>query len=333
MRTLSLLSCLVVLFLSCKEETTLDKITIQGDAFGTIYTVQYFGSEEEAVGMKQGIDSVIYVVNKSMSTYLPDSDISKINRGDSTVVIDHMFKDVYEISRKLHTATAGYFDPTVGTLRNAYGFGEKDGLEIVDSAMIDSLMLFVGWNKVALNDDQTITKEYLQIYFDFNAVAKGYGVDRVGVFMKEKGYHNFLIDIGGEIVASGIHEGKKESWIVGIENPDSPINNRTHQVLVNLKDKGMAGSGNYRKNRIDEITGKQYVHTINPITGSAEQSDVISATIIAADCATADAWATSCMAMGLERAKKALKDQDVEAYLVYDGGVYITEGFNEYIQD
>ena len=328
-----LLLFLAITILSCKQDKVVDEITIQGDAFGTTYAVKYFGPEQEAIYIKKGIDSVIYAVNKSMSTYLPDSDISKINRGDSTVVIDDMFRDVYTLSRKLHKATSGYFDPTVGTLRNAYGFGDTEALKVIDSSSLDSLMNFVGWNKVALTDGQTIHKEYPEIYFDFNAVAKGYGVDRVAIFMNEEGYRNFLVDIGGEIVASGINERKQESWIVGIENLDSPLEARTYIALVGLKDKAMAGSGNYRKNRIDEATGKQYVHTINPLTGSAERSDVLSATIIAADCATADAWATSCMAMGLERAKEALKGQDVEAYLVYDGGVYMTEGFEEYIQD
>ncbi|WP_405251444.1 FAD:protein FMN transferase [Dokdonia sp. Asnod3-C12] len=328
-----LLLCLVITVFSCKQENTVDEIIIQGDAFGTTYAVKYFGAEQEAIKVKRGIDSVINVVNTSMSTYLPNSDISKINSGDSTIVVDSMFKDVYTLSRKLNKATSGYFDPTVGTLRNAYGFGDTEALKVIDSTALDSLMQYVGWDKVTLTEDDKIQKTYPEIYFDFNAVAKGYGVDRVAIFMNEEGYRNFLVDIGGEIVASGFNERKQESWVVGIENLDSPLEKRTHSALVSLKDKAMAGSGNYRKNRIDEATGKQYVHTINPLTGSAERSDVLSATIIAVDCATADAWATSCMAMGLDRAKEALKGQDVEAYLVYDGGVYMTEGFNKYIQD
>ena len=192
-------------------------------------------------------------------------------------------------------------------------------------------MQYVGWDKVKLNDNKTISKKHPEIYFDFNAVAKGYGVDRVASYMKSQGFKHFLIDIGGEIVASGIHKNNKASWVVGIENVDSKVEDRTASVLVNLTDKAMAGSGNYRKNRIDAATGKQYVHTINPITGSAEKSDVLSATIIASDCATADAWATSCMAMGLERSKQVLENQNVEAYLVYDGGVFMTEGFEDYI--
>lgn len=319
-------------FFSCKQEVTPDQIAIAGQAFGTSYTVKYYGKVSEAPLIQKGIDSVINVVNISMSTYIPESDISKINQGDSTIVVDHMFVDVFMLSRKLHQATSGFFDPTVGALRNAYGFGEEEALKHLDSVTIDSLMHYVGWENVQLREDNTIRKESLEIYFDFNAIAKGYGVDRVGEYMKLKGYENFLIDIGGEIVASGISEQKNAPWTVGIERLDSKVENRTARALVNLSNKAMAGSGNYRKNRTDEATGKQYVHTINPLTGSAEKSDVLSATIIADDCATADAWATSCMAMGLKRSKMALKGQNVEAYLVFDGGVFQTEGFSDYLQ-
>lgn len=324
---------LFFVIVSCKQATAPDEITISGPAFGTSYGVKYYGNVNEAQGIKKGIDSVIVVINKSMSTYIVDSDISRINKGDSTIVVDEMFVDVFTLSRKLNIATAGFFDPTIGVLRNAYGFGEKEALDTLDTATIDSLMQFVGWSKVALTPKRTIIKENPNIYFDFNAIAKGYGVDRVALFLKSKGYANFLVDIGGEIVASGISEIKNSPWTVGIERLDSKIENRTARALVHLSDKAMAGSGNYRKNRQDPVTGKEYVHTINPLSGSAEKSDVLSATIIASDCATADAWATACMAMGLERSKKALEGQNVDAYLVYDGGVFITEGFERLIQE
>jgi len=324
---------LLIVFASCKEEKTIDEVSIQGEAFGTSYAVKYFGNVQEAKEVQKGIDSVIYVINKSMSTYIPSSDISKINGGDRNVVIDDMFLDVFMLSRKLNKETSGYFDPTVGILRNAYGFGDEKPLNLLNDKKLDSLMTYVGLSKVGLKKNRTISKKYPEVYLDFNAVAKGYGIDRVAVYMKSQGFENFLIDIGGEIFAAGIQEQKQSSWIVGIENLDSKVEARTASVLVKLTDKAMAGSGNYRKNRIDSLTGKQYVHTINPLTGSAEKSDVLSASVIASDCATADAWATSCMAMGLERSKKALEGKDVEAYLVYDGGVYMTKGFEKYLVD
>ncbi len=319
---------LALVNISCNQEHVPDEIAITGQAFGTSYAVTYFANVNEAAQIQMGIDSVIYAVNKSMSTYIPASDISKINKGDSTVVVDDMFVEVFMLSRKLHKATSGYFDPTVGTLRNAYGFGDTESLQNIDRLKIDSLMQYVGWDKVKLNKDRTITKRFPEIYFDFNAVAKGYGVDRVATYLTSKGFENFLVDIGGEIVASGVNTTKNTVWRVGIESFDSKVESRTATAIVKLDNKAMAGSGNYRKNRIDPLTGKQYVHTINPLTGSAERSDVLSATIIANDCATADAWATACMAMGLERSIEALEGQDVEAYLVHDGGVYRTDNFH-----
>ncbi|WP_299208058.1 FAD:protein FMN transferase [uncultured Dokdonia sp.] len=329
---LALLICIV----SCSQEIP-DEITIQGEAFGTTYAVTYFGEAAVAPRIKKGIDSVIQVVNKSMSTYIPQSDISKINRGDSTIVVDAMFKDVFALSRKLHILTNGYFDPTVGGLRNAYGFGDTKPLAVIDSVTLDSMMRYVGFDKVRLSPKGTIQKEYPEIYFDFNAIAKGYGIDRIAAFLQEENTTDFLIELGGEIRAQGKHIVKDKPWTVGVERIDSSIDNRQATVAVRLNNQSMAGSGNYRKNRIDSLTGKQYVHTINPLTGSAEKSDVLSANVIAPTCAEADAWATAFMAMGLERSKEILITQkEIEAYLVFSDGensieTYVTDGFEKLI--
>ena len=329
---------LVVLIglVSCTTEVS-DEITIQGEAFGTTYAITYFGKYEKSPRIKRGIDSVVQVVNKSMSTYIPESDISKINKGDSTIVVDDMFTDVFTLSRKLHSLTNGYFDPTVGGLRNAYGFGDTKPLAVIDSVALDSMMRYVGFDKVTLSPKGTIQKEYPEIYFDFNAIAKGYGIDRIAVFLQEEAISDFLIELGGELRAQGKHQLKDKSWIVGVESLDSPVEDRRAAAAVRLPNKSMAGSGNYRKNRIDSLTGKQYVHTINPLTGSAEKSDVLSANVIAPTCAEADAWATAFMAMGLERSKALLATQkDIEAYLVFSDGensidTYMTVGFEKLI--
>ena len=329
---------LVVLIglISCTTEVS-DEITIQGEAFGTTYAITYFGKYEKSPRIKRGIDSVVQVVNKSMSTYIPESDISKINKGDSTIVVDDMFTDVFTLSRKLHSLTNGYFDPTVGGLRNAYGFGDTKPLAVIDSVALDSMMRYVGFDKVTLSPKGTIQKEYPEIYFDFNAIAKGYGIDRIAVFLQEEAISDFLIELGGELRAQGKHQLKDKSWIVGVESLDSSVEDRRAAAAVRLPNKSMAGSGNYRKNRIDSLTGKQYVHTINPLTGSAEKSDVLSANVIAPTCAEADAWATAFMAMGLERSKALLATQkDIEAYLVFSDGensidTYMTVGFEKLI--
>jgi len=314
---------------SCKPEFP-DHITIRGQAFGTTYAVQYFGEGKNSKNIQKGIDSVVYAVNKSMSTYLPNSDISRINKGDSTVVIDDMFLEVFALSRKLNKSTSGYFDPTVGVLRNAYGFGSDKPLQHIDQKKLDSLMQYVGWDKVSLRKNRTIQKEHPEIYFDFNAIAKGYGIDRIAVFLEEHNHKNFLIELGGEIRAQGANLNSGNSWRVGVESVNSALNNRTAIAAVSLKNRSMAGSGNYRKNRVDERTGKKYVHTINPLTGTAQEIDILSANVIAPTCAEADAWATAFMAMGVEKSREVLAAHpELDAYLSWDGGTYTTKGFED----
>jgi len=310
-------------------------ILLQGEAFGTNYNIQFYS--EKDIDFKKGLDSVIDAVNHSVSTYIPESDISKINRGDSTVVVDSIFREVFEISSEVNQKTNGYFDPTIGVLRNAYGFGDVKPLKNIDSTTLDSLMEFVGFQKVKLNSDGSISKEYPQIYFDFNAVAKGFGIDCIGRYLESKGVENYLIELGGEILAKGENLEKNQEWVVGIEAVNSELEDRSFEATVKLKNVGMASSGNYRKFRIDSITGKKYVHTLNPLTGSAEQSDVTSATVIAPTCGVADAYATSFMALGLEKSKELLNNlPDIEAYLTYNDSlnhqqVFITDGFKKVI--
>jgi thiamine biosynthesis lipoprotein len=323
---------LITLLVSCGNKTP-QKFIIQGEAFGTTYTIQTYS--EENISLEKGIDSVIYQVNKSVSIYLPKSDISKINRGDTTIVIDQIFIDNFNISAEVYKNTHGYFDPTIGVLRNAYGFGDTKPLKEIDSLTLDSLLQFVGFDKVKLTSENRIIKQHPAIYFDFNAVAKGYGIDQIGNFLSSKGIKNYLIELGGEILTKGKNLDKNKNWVVGIENVDSQLEDRSYSSTVSLYNEALAASGNYRKFRIDSLTGKKYVHTLNPITGSAEKSDVTSATVIASTCAVADAYATSFMALGLEKSKEVLKNlKDIEAYLTYNDKnnkeqVFITEGFKK----
>jgi len=320
------------LLISCTE-TTQEHTYIEGKAFGTTYHIKYYS--QQAFEAQKGIDSIVNAVNQSVSTYIPGSDISKINGGDSSIVIDKTFKDVFILSEEIHAKTNGYFDPTIGVLRNAYGFGDVKPLQKIDSATLDSLMEFVGFDKVMLTSANTIKKKHPQVYFDFNAIAKGYGIDLIGSYLEKKGVTNYLIELGGEILAKGTNLSKQKPWVVGIEAVNSDIENRSFAETVPLTNQAMASSGNYRKFRVDSLTGKKYVHTINPLTGKAEQSDVTSATVIAPTCAIADAYATSFMALGLEKSEKLLKQlPDIEAYLSYNDStgkaqVFKTSGFKD----
>lgn len=325
----------LLVLVSCNKESSVTKNNIQGTAFGTTYSIVFYGLDTSTI--KKGVDSVINKVNKSVSTYLFNSDISKINRGDSTLVTDSIFRKIFILSKQINTKTKGYFDPTIGVLRNAYGFGDTKPIKTLNKKTIDSLMQYVGFNKVQLTSEGTIKKQNPQIYLDFNAIAKGYGIDCIGNYLSKKGIENYLIELGGEILTKGEHPETKKPWVVGIESTTSELDNRSIITKVALKNVALATSGNYRKYRVDSITGKKYVHTINPLTGSAEQSDITSASVIAATCAEADAFATSFMALGLAKSKEVLKKIDgIEVYLTYidslhNQKVYMSPGFKKFL--
>ncbi|PCJ97332.1 MAG: thiamine biosynthesis protein ApbE [Flavobacteriaceae bacterium] len=310
MKKVFVLGILMVLF-SCGEPV---KNINQGSALGTTYNITYISNED--LDFQTEIDSVFASINQSMSTYLPDSDISKINQGDSTLVVDAMFVDVFELSRKVYDSTNGYFDPTVGTLVNAWGFGPGEEMKL-DSSRVDSLLEYVGFDKVSITEAYTVRKKSPFIYFDFNAIAKGYAIDRLAMMLNQKGINDYLVEVGGELVAKGVNRISEKKWVIGVDDPEGE-DRSIPKILLELKDKAMASSGNYRKFRIDATTGKKYVHTINPKTGYTKNSNVLGATVIASTCAEADAYATAFMAMDLDDSIKLLvKQQEMEAYIIY----------------
>ena len=317
----------LILIVSCKNERP-QKSFFQGQAFGTTFSIQVYSINE--IDFEKGIDSVLSKVNNSVSTYIPESDISKINNGNTAIIVDDIFIDNFNISTEVYEITGGFFDPTIGVLRNAYGFGDTNSIQEIDSLALDSMMKFVGFNKVKLTSENKIEKLYPEIYIDFNAVAKGYGIDLIGSYLDSKGVGNYLIELGGEILAKGKNVEKNKSWLVGIENVN--LNDKSFSSIIALEDIAMATSGNYRKFRIDSLTGKKYVHTLNPITGSAAKSDITSATVLAPTCALADAYATAFMALGLEKSKVILKNIDkIDVYFTYNDQnneeqVFATEG-------
>lgn len=300
-----------------------------GNALGTSYTITYITDQE--INYQKEIDSVFRAVNQSLSTYSPTSDISKINQGDSTLVVDQMFKDVFEISGKVHKVSQGYFDPTLGILTNVWGFGPEQPAQI-NSVLIDSLLTYVGWNKVQLTSDNTLKKAHPAICLDFNAVAKGYAIDRLGVLLETKGIENYIIEVGGEVLAKGKNVTAQRQWAVGIDDPQADTR-RKPKLIVFLKNKALASSGNYRKFRIDPQTGEKYVHTLNPKTGYPKNSTILATSVLAHSCAVADAYATAFMVMDLEHTKQVLKNQpQLEAYMLYldkDGNTqsFMTPGF------
>jgi thiamine biosynthesis lipoprotein len=322
---------LLIVLLGCTSNPKWVKNQNIGSALGTSFSIIYIA--DKPLDFQKEIDSVFMAINQSMSTYIPDSDISKINNGDSTIVVDEMFKEVLAISTLVYNDSKGYFDPSIGVLANAWGFGPGEQIKM-DSTTVDSLLHFVGWNKVKLNSNGTIHKSSPNLRFDFNAVAKGYAIDRLGKLLLEKGIENYLVEVGGEVIALGQNLVSGKKWTVGIDQPNNFMKRGT-AAIVHLENKAMASSGNYRKFRYDEETGDKYVHTINPKTGFTKNSSVLAATVFAKDCATADAYATAFMAMDLEDSRQLLKSKkDIDAYIIYidesnNRNEFMTSGFEE----
>ncbi|MDG1570806.1 FAD:protein FMN transferase [Robiginitalea sp. M366] len=325
---------LVLLFAGCGT-ATLQEQHYQGGALGTSYAITTYSETPE--DLRPAIDSVFRVLNQSLSTYQADSDISRINAGDSTVQVDQMFREVLEASKEVFEATDGYFDPTVGTLVDAWGFGPGQAL-IMDSTRVDSLLLYVGLEKVSLGPDGRIRKTVPGIRLDFNAIAKGYAIDRLAAMLDAHGVPNYLVEVGGEVRTRGGHPLKGQPWRVGIDDPQVTEGRRIKQI-VNLEDRSMASSGNYRKFRVDPGTGEKFVHTIDPHTGFTRNARVLATSVIAPTCMLADAYATAFMAMELEASQALLaSDPELEGYIIYldDAGQpaeYMTAGFRERVQD
>ncbi len=321
----------VLSLFSCKQknEVLVNFYTKTGGALGTTYSILYFSNSEI---QSKSLDSLFNAVNTSMSTYIPSSDISKINKGDTTVQVDEMFKEVLSLSKEINKVTDGYFDPTVGKLVNAWGFGPKNLKLEMTPKVVDSLRQYVGLSKLSLNQNNTIEKQNKNIILDFNAIAKGYCVDRIAVLLNQQNVNNYLIELGGELVAKGRKISANKPWTVGIDDP-SQTDVRTLISTLSLENKAMATSGNYRKFRLDSLTGQKFVHTINPLTGLTEVSSVLSVSVLAKDCATADAYATAFMAMPLQKTKQLVNNRsDIEAYILFSAskdsiGKFVSEGF------
>jgi len=309
--------CLVVLLtvIGCgpKEELRV----LYGNAFGTTYAIKCYSSLE-APSLQREVDSLVQGVNASISTYDPQSIISQINRGDSTVVADHYFKEVLYLSREVNRATFGFFDPTVGSIGNALGFGPKRIMSIPEDRVLDSLCQFVGLELVSISEQTGVIKIEPGVYLDFNAIGKGYGIDVIGRHLEQLGIKDYIVEVGGEIRAMGQNNGKKKPWIIGIESPEVQQDGRSIDKVLAIENQSLASSGNYRKFRVDSITGRKFVHTINPLTCRAEENSITSASVWASTCAQADAYATAIMAMGLERAKDLIDARpDLTVYFTY----------------
>lgn len=284
----------------------------EGFVFGTVYHITYQSDKD----MQADIVAELKKVDNALSTFNSTSVISLVNQ-NKPVKLDKMFTDVFTLSQKISVDTEGAFDITVAPLVNLWGFGFKQGVPPSRHA-VDSIRTTVGYDKVSLKAGR-IVKDNPRTMLDCSAIAKGYGVDVVANYLRRQGVQNFIVEIGGEIVSRGLSE-KRLPWKIGVTKPvdDSLQLNQQIQTVLNVKDKAMATSGNYRN--FYYKNGRKYAHTIDPKTGYPVQHTILSATVLADNCATADAYATSIMVMGLDKAKKLLeRHPELMAYIIYSG--------------
>lgn len=305
--------CLLLFSFSCKEKEAVKNTKISGAVFGTSYSVLY--NSKKNVDFEKQFDSIFHVINKSMSTYQTNSIISKINRNEKVVLDDH-FINVFEASKNIHKLTKGIFDPTIGVLVNAWDFGPEGEINDLDSLKIKALTESVDLNKVTRFEDR-LTKQNRNTFLDFNAIAKGYAVDVIAQYLRENDIDNYLVEIGGEIRAKGISVDKQSPWRIGVENPNFD-GTQTILKAINLQDESMATSGTYRKYKVD-AQGNRYAHIINPKTGYPSKTNLLSISVIASDCMTADAYATAFKAMGIENVKHFLQSHpELKVFLIFE---------------
>lgn len=304
----------------------------KGLIFGTVYSITY----QHEASLKKDIDDELLRFDGSLSMFNDTSTISRINRNED-VTVDSLFATVFRQARKISKATDGCFDITVAPLVNAWGFGFKQNA-FPDSTMIDSLQQIIGWQKIQLTAEGKVTKQDPRIMLDCSAIAKGYAVDVIAQLLQRKGVKNYMVDIGGEVDVLG-HNPSNGNWRIGINKPtdDSLSRNQDLQTILEVTGVGIATSGNYRNFYYKD--GMKYAHTIDPKSGYPVQHSILSSTVIAKDCMTADAYATSFMVMGLERAKAFMKQHpELQAYFIYTDEqgnyqTYMTDGMRKYVTE
>jgi thiamine biosynthesis lipoprotein len=322
------LAGILLILASCNSKKQ-QVVRLFGEAQGSTYSVIY--ADKEQRNFQAAIDSLLRVIDKSMSTYDSTSIISAVNKG-LDVNLDNHFLKVWAKSAEIFEQSGGVFDATIAPLVNAWGFGYKQGLEHLDSITVDSLRQLIGTEKVMLESNKLkFQKEGMQL--DFNAIAQGYTVDVLSELLESNGINQYMIELGGEVLTKGKNaEGK--DWRIGIDKPVAFSENRPLQVILKLSDKALATSGSYRK--FKEIGGRKVSHAIDPRNGYPVTHNVLSVSVLADDCMSADAWATTFLILGLEESKKLLKDLPLEAYFIFsdkEGALHVemTPGFQKYI--
>jgi FAD:protein FMN transferase len=308
-------------------------VKIEGHTMGTTYHITYFDDQKR--NFKASVDSLLEVVNQSINTYLPDSEISIFNKGAGAFSFSlPYFLPVLQESQKVFSATSGAFDPTVMPLVNVWGFGPAEPLN-PGNLQVDSIRNFVGFEKIQFNTD-SIWKLDPRTQLDFGGIGQGYGADVVTAFLKSKGITNMLVELGGEGMACGRNLQTQKPWEIGILDPASTRDNLFFKAIIFLEDKSFTTSGNYFNYR--EVNGVKYSHSIDPETGYPVRKQLLSASVFSKDATTADAWATAFMVMGHEKAISILTTRDdLDGLLIYSVGegevnVFVSKGIESTVE-
>ena len=314
LKTAFLVALIVGTVLIIRENSSKTYQRDEGKIFGTFYHITYQSGEN----LHDEILAELQRVDRSLSMFNDSSTISRINRNEAVdLSVDSLFVEVYELAQRIADDTDGAFDITVAPLVNAWGFGFKNE-QMPTARQVDSLRQFIGMNMVELSERPvSVQKKDPRTMLDFSAIAKGYGVDAVANLLESSGVKNYMIEIGGEVITRGVSP-HRVPWRIGVTKPtdDSLQVGSELQTVLNITDMAMATSGNYRN--FYYKNGRKYAHTIDPQSGYPVQHSILSATVLAKNCATADAYATSFMVMGLERAKAVLEHHDdMMAYFIY----------------
>jgi len=330
--TIILLAAVFVVW-TLRKNKSAEPVRIEGKTMGTTYHITYFDDTER--NFKNSVDSLLLMVNKSINNYDPASEVSTFNKSTVGVAFNlpYLYPPIKKAEEVFH-ASEGAFDPTVMPLVNAWGFGPGKQIN-PDSAQVDSLRAFVGFHKLRLTKD-SVAKIDPRVQLDFGGVGQGYGADVITDFLKTKGVQNMLVELGGEGMAVGKNLKTNKPWEIGILDPNSTYENQFFKAYVSLTDKSFTTSGNYFNYR--EIDGKKYSHTIDPGTGFPAQHAILSASVFASDCVTADVWGTAFMVMGHEKAIELLKKHpELDVLLIYssdDGKMqtFMTPGIAPFVK-
>lgn len=323
---------IILLFATTACNQKSQYISNEGLIYGTIYHVTY--ESPKGNDLQEGMELAMNEVNHSLSTFDSTSTISKVNQNIPTE-LDPYFLTVYNRANEVSKITNGAFDITVAPMVNVWGFGFKNK-EQVTPELIDSLKDLVGYEKVRIENGKLI-KQHPNTMLDASAIAKGFACDVVANYLHKQGCQSYLVEIGGEVVAKGIN-AKGNAWSIGISNPDDNefFTQQKLKAIVELKNKALATSGNYRNYYIEG--GVKYAHTIDPKTGYPVQHSLLSTTVLADNCMTADAFATSFMVSGLEKSIEiANADDEIEVYFIYsdeEGNyqTYVSPGFKSLLK-